>query len=152
MRIINFADIQDEFIQRVHADVYCAMVTVNRDNRPRSRIIHPIWEGQVGWVASNPNSHKSKHLADNPYVSLIYMKNPFQPVYVDCRTEWATDTTEEERIWHLFLDTPAPVGYDPALFFMSKESENYGVLKLIPWRIELFELSVEGSKSIVWRE
>ena len=66
MKTNNFADIQEEFIERVHNDVWCSVATVNRANRPRSRVLHPIWEGQTGWIATGRQSHKSKHLAENP--------------------------------------------------------------------------------------
>ncbi|MEM9952210.1 MAG: pyridoxamine 5'-phosphate oxidase family protein [Chloroflexota bacterium] len=150
MKTNRFSDIEKEFIQRVHDDVWCSMTTINRANRPRSRVLHPIWEGQIGWIATGRYSHKSKHLAENPYVSLTYMKDPLNPVYVDCKTEWIDDMTEKQRIWDLFSNTPPPLGYNLAQFFGSVDSEGYGLLKLMPWRIELYSLMTQDNK--IWHE
>lgn len=150
MDTTNFADIQDEFIERVHNDVWCAVATMNRDNRPRSRVLHPIWEGQVGWIATGRYTLKTKHLAENPYISLTYMKDPLNPVYVDCKAEWLDDMAEKQRIWNLYGSTPPPLGYDLAPFFGAVDSKGYGLLKLTPWRIQLYSLMTNVNK--VWHE
>ena len=36
--------VQDEFIATAHRIVWCGVATVDRRGRPRSRILHPIWE------------------------------------------------------------------------------------------------------------
>lgn len=148
MDVQAFAEIEAEFIQRAHSAVWCAVTTINSANRPRSRVLHPIWEGQTGWIATGRQSHKAKHLAENPYISLTYMKDPLNPVYVDCKAEWVDDATEKARLWHLFSTTAPPLGYDLAPFFGSLDNPGYGVLKLTPWRIELASL---GGDVKVWR-
>lgn len=50
MEITHFEDIQAEFMARAQQAVYCNVVTVDRKGRPRSRVMHLIWEGPVGWV------------------------------------------------------------------------------------------------------
>ena len=40
--VAQFADIETEFIARVHRVVWCNMATVDAQGRPRSRIVHPI--------------------------------------------------------------------------------------------------------------
>jgi general stress protein 26 len=134
---MNFSDIEAEFIQRVHTMVWCNVATIDSQQRPRSRILHPIWEGSTGWIGTHRNSHKSRHLAQNPYVSLAYIANVMKPVYADCTVEWIDDFAEKRRIWELFKATPEPLGYDPAHDFISPDHENYGLLKLTPWRIDL---------------
>src|SRR5437764_13188412 len=96
MEVQRFEAIQTEFLARVSQAVYCTMATVDRQNRPRSRVLHPIWEGPIGWVISWPASHKAKHLAHNPAVSLAYIPDKDKPVYVDAVAEWA-DTVEEKQ-------------------------------------------------------
>ena len=61
MEVARFEDLQEEFLARVSRAVYCAMATVDRLNRPRSRIMHPVWDGDgpTGWVISRPGSHKA---------------------------------------------------------------------------------------------
>lgn len=74
------------------------------------------------------------------------------PVYVDCTAEWIDDLDQKKRIWDLFKNAPEPLGYDPALTFVSPEHENFGLLKLRPWRIDLVTFPApsfeEGTK--VW--
>src|SRR6187431_730088 len=70
MEVARFDDIQAEFTDRVSQVVYGILTTVDRQNRPRSRVMHPIWEQHIGWVISWPASHKAKHLEHNPAVSL----------------------------------------------------------------------------------
>lgn len=153
MEVANFANIEAEFIQRVHTMVWCSAATVDSHQRPRSRILHPIWEGKIGWIGTHRNSYKARHLEKNPYMSLAYITNINQPVYVDCTAKWADDPATKQRIWDLFKNAPPPLGYDPASTFISPDHENFGVLKLTPWRIDLVTFPApsfeEGTK--VWR-
>lgn len=118
MQIKNFSEIEAEFIQRVHSMVWCNVATVDSKQRPRSRILHPIWEGGVsggvtGWILTYRDSYKSKHLVANPYVSLAYIADISKPVYVDCTAAWIEDQQQKQHVWHLFKAAPAPLGYDP---------------------------------------
>ena len=88
--------------------VWCSAATIDSQQRPRSRILHPIWEGAVGWIGTNRNSYKAQHLAQNPYVSLAYITDLFKPVYVDCSAVWVDDLAEKQRIWELFQDFRLP--------------------------------------------
>ena len=88
MEVTTFADMEAEFLERIQKAVYCSMATIDRKGRPRSRIIHPVWDGPIGWVISWPESHKAKHLKHNPYVSLAYIPDKNKPVYVDAVAEW----------------------------------------------------------------
>ncbi len=148
MEISNFAEIQTEFMDRVAKAVYCNMATIDRRSRPRSRIVHPIWDGPVGWVISWPESHKAKHLEHNLHVSLAYIQDSKRPVYIDCTVRWVADPAEKHRIWALFKTTPPPLGFDPEPFFEGIEDPYFGLLQLSPWRIELYTLR---SETIIWR-
>jgi len=151
--VASFADIQDELQARVERIIWCTFGTVDRRGRPRSRILHPIWEGSTCWAATGRQSFKGKHIAHNPYVSLTYWDAQQQQVYADCRAEWVDDPAERLRVWELYKNTPAPVGYDLAMFFGAPDSTNYGLLKLTPWRIELWSLPdmMKGVPNKVWR-
>jgi general stress protein 26 len=148
MEVERFEELQTEFLARVSQVVYCTMATVDRRNRPRLRLMHPIWEGPIGWVISWPASHKAKHLAHNPSVSLAYMPDIKKPVYVDAVAEWIDSVEEKERIWELHRTTPPPLGFDPKPHFGSIEHPHFGVLRITPWRIELGNLYGEP---IIWR-
>ena len=72
MAIESFAVIESEFMKHVHRIVRCSVATVDRVGRPRTRILHPLWEGAAGWIATNRHSHKAKHLEHIPHLSLSY--------------------------------------------------------------------------------
>jgi general stress protein 26 len=148
MEVQRFEDLQAEFLVRVSQVVYCTMATIDRQNRPRTRVIHPIWEGPIGWLISWPASHKSKHLARNPAVSLAYIPDKENPVYVDGMAEWVDTIEEKQRIWDLHRTTPAPLGFDPQPHYGTIDHPYYGVLKITPWRIELGNLYGEP---LIWR-
>lgn len=137
----TFAAIEAEFIQRVHTVVWCNAATIDRQNRPRSRVLHPIWEGMTGWVTTRRDSPKIKHLTVNSAISLAYIAEPFKPVYVECHAVWDGDLTTRQRIWSLLRKTPEPLGFDPALAWGDIADPDNGLLRLTPWRIELNDFS-----------
>jgi general stress protein 26 len=149
MEVARFEDIQAEFMARVSQAVYGIMATVDHKNRPRSRVMHPIWEGRIGWVISWPASHKAKHLARNPAVSLAYMPDKATPVYVDAIAEWIDKAEDQQRVWDLHAATPPPLGFDPQPHYGTINHHYYGVLRLTPWRIELGNL---GGEPLIWRQ
>src|SRR5690348_5871128 len=106
MEVASFADLEAEFRARVQTVVWCNVATQDSRGRLRSRILHPIWEGPVGWLFTRRHSFKAGHLAAHPYVSLAYIADVAKPVYVDCRAEWDESLEEKRRIWDLFLHTP----------------------------------------------
>ncbi len=110
MDVARFEDLQAAFLERIQHAVYCNVATIDHHQRPRSRVMHPIWDGAIGWVISWPQSHKAKHLAQNPAVSLAYLHDPLKPVYVDGTATWIDDATEQRRIWELHKTTPPPLG------------------------------------------
>jgi uncharacterized pyridoxamine 5'-phosphate oxidase family protein len=148
MNVSNFEDIQPEFMARAQKAVYCNVATVDLKGRPRSRVMHVVWEGPTGWVITWPESHKARHLANNPHVSLAYIGDPYKPVYIDCTAGWVNDVDEQLRIWELHKSIPPPLGFDPKPGYGTIEDKYFGLLKFMPWRIELAELKAE---SLIWR-
>lgn len=147
--ITDFAEIQEEFVARVSRVVWCNMTTVDTQGRPRSRIVHPVWDGTVGWMTSRPGSHKAKHLAVHPYVSFAYV-DVVKPVYVDCKAEWEEDVVEKTRVWAWLKAIPSPYGFDPAIVYKGgPEDPASGFLKLTPWRIEVANFPT--GPNYVWR-
>jgi hypothetical protein len=153
MNVSDFSEIEEEFLQRVRSMVWCSAATVDSRQRPRSRILHPLWEGSTGWICTHRNSPKSSHLAHNPYVSLAYVMDIHKPVYVDCRAQWMVDMAQKQRVWDLFKNTPPPVGYDPAIDFIRPDHETFGLLQLIPWRIALVNFPAPSPDEYqqIWR-
>ncbi|MBI5960834.1 MAG: pyridoxamine 5'-phosphate oxidase family protein [Chloroflexi bacterium] len=150
MDVPTFAEIETEFLQRIRHHVYCTMATIDLKNRPRSRIMHPVWEGAAGWIISWPESPKAKHLQHNPHVSLAYFcHDTTKPVYVECTAGWMTDRTEQQRVWEFYKTVPPPLGFDPTPHYGTIDHPLFGLIKLIPWRIELCTL---GGESVIWHK
>ena len=153
MDVASFSEIEPEFMERVANIVWCTVTTVDRKGRPRARMLHPVWEGPVGWIATGRSSFKGKHLADNPYVSLSYWDPQHKQIYAECEAAWMDDAGEKKRVWDLYKSIPAPLGYDLKLFWESPDDAEYGLLKLTPWRIEVSALGdmMTGKPPLVWR-
>ncbi len=154
MDVASFADIADDFNERVSRIVWASVTTIDGKGRPRSRLLHPLWEGTTGYIMTGPDSHKAKHIARNPYVSVSYWDPKHDTVFAECKAEWMADAAEKERVWKLFKGTPEPYGYDPAMFWPDgPSSPAFGVLKLTPWRIELYSLAdlAQRKPARVWR-
>jgi len=149
------------FVQMAHQIVWCSAATVDAGGRPRSRILHPIWQRDgnelTGWVATSPTRVKRAHLEANPYMSLNYWSPSHDTCVAECRADWAFDKATRTRIWNLFLNGPEPVGYDPAIIpeWESPTSESFAVLRLEPWRLRVFPGSVLlglGGEVLNWRK
>ena len=145
MRVAAFDDIREEFFSYVQQFVYCNMATIAPNDRPRSRIVHPVWEDDAtGWVLSVPDTPKAKHLAHCPYVSLSYFGHDIShPVYLECTAEFVTDREEHLRVWEAIKHAPPPMGFDPEPHYGSIDHPQWGVIRLAPYRIELYELRGE---------
>ena len=152
---VEFSEIADEFRARVLADPWCNASTIDRKSRPYSRILHPIWEDRTGWVLTHRDSHKSKQLDLNAHMSLAYIRGHIQkPLYVDCVAEWTEGLDEKRRVWELVRATPEPVGFDPTPDFVEPGHPNFGLLRLMPWRIVLVNFpapSLDAGQR-VWRD
>ncbi len=107
--------VQKEFLDRAHRIVWCTVATVGPDNRPRTRILHPIWELDdelTGWIVTRPTPVKVRHLTHSSYVSCSYWEPGHEVAVADCEAEWVTDAVTRQRVWELYRDAPAPLGYD----------------------------------------
>ncbi len=154
MDVSSFADIEFEFNRRVTRIVWCAFTTTDTKGRLRSRMLHPIWEGSTGWIATGRNSHKAKHIGAHPFVSLTYWDPQQEQVYADCRATWDDSRAMKTRLYEMYRDAPPPLGYDLKMFWPAgAEDPNLGALKLEPWRIELSSLRdmASGKQPLVWR-
>jgi hypothetical protein len=154
--------IAPRFVESAHRIVWCTVATVDRQGRPRSRILHPIWEWDRvaldGWIATTPTPLKLAHLSGSPYVSVTYWHPDHDHAIAECRAEWANDDETRTAVWQRFKDGPAPVGYDPGAIGVpgwdSPTSDQFVVLRLEPWRLRVFPGSVmrgEGGEVLTWQ-
>ena len=156
----KLAQVAPAFIEMAHRIVWCSVATVDRNGRPRSRILHPIWQWDgrslVGWIATSPTPVKRANLAHSPYASLNYWTANHDTCTAECQATWALDDETRTMVWNLFLNGPEPVGYDPALIpaWTSPTASTFAALRLEPWRLRVFPGSVlmgQGGAVLNWR-
>ncbi|MBA2680884.1 MAG: pyridoxamine 5'-phosphate oxidase family protein [Ktedonobacteraceae bacterium] len=150
MKIATFAEIADEFLARVNKAVWCNVATIDGKNRPRSRILHPIWQGEVGWITTRRRTPKEQHLEAHPFVSLAYIADVVKPVYADCKAVWIEGLAVKQQIWQLLQNTPPPLGFDPAPIYGTVDNPDFGLLKLTPWRIEVTSVATVPAERKIW--
>jgi general stress protein 26 len=154
MDVSSFADIAAEFQARVARIAWATVATVGADGAPRTRILHPIWEDHVGWIATTAGSLKLRQLRHDPRVSLTYWDQLQDNVHIEAVATEAADPADRHRIWDLFAATPPPLGYDPTAFWTGGRTDPaYALLRLDPTRIELTGLHhrATGQPPLVWR-
>ncbi|GAB3888034.1 pyridoxamine 5'-phosphate oxidase family protein [Kibdelosporangium lantanae] len=138
----TFADLEKDFLKVVREVVMCVVSTVDKAGKPRSRILHPIWEvvdgKPVGWIYTTPSPVKAAHLAANPHVSICYAGALGDVVLGECLASWVTAAETKKYVFDLFNNTPEPVGFDLRLFGIdSPEHPGFHVLRLDPTRVQV---------------
>ena len=106
---------------------------------PRTRVVHPVWEGDICWVTGFPTAPKRKDLAANPRVSLAYDKESFTSAYAECCAEWVTDRATQQHAWDYIKSVEPPLRFDPATIYQIIESPRFGLLKLTPVRKQIYD-------------
>ncbi len=132
------------FVGMAHSIAWASVATVDADSKPRSRILHPIWEWDgtdlFGWIAKVPTPLIRAHLAVHPNVSVSYWTTNHDTCAADCLVEWYTDDETRSAVWEKFATGPEPVGYDPSSVPMWEDgptSDAFAVLRLAPYRLRV---------------
>ena len=139
----ELSEIAPAFVEMAHRIVWCTVGTTDTEGRPRTRILHPIWEWDGsslrGWIATSPGSLKSKHLDGTPYLSLTYWDPSHDTASAECTATWETSREERHEGWRRFAEGPAPVGYDPSIIppWTSPDAEAFGILRIEPYRLRV---------------
>jgi hypothetical protein len=149
--------VAEQFVTIAHRVVWCTMATVDRHNRPRSRIVHPVWEirdGALhGLLATRPTPLKLAHLAHAPHVSCTYWDPAHDVAVAECAARWLDEAGREEA-WERIKRAPAPVGYDPATIWPDGPAgPEFAVIALEPWRVSAASAAAlaRGERAAVWR-
>ena len=91
----SLEQIAPAFIEMAHSIVWASATTVDANSRPRSRILHPIWEWDgidlFGWIATVPSPVKKAHLAVHPEIALSYWTTTHDTCSAECLVEWYLD-------------------------------------------------------------
>jgi hypothetical protein len=143
--------VETAFVDVAHRIVWCTVATVDRRNRPRSRVLHPYWEldGEelTGWITTRPTPLKVAHLAHSPYASCSYWDAAHDVAVAECHAQWVQDPAVKAHAWDLFRAADEPLGHDPYTIWPDgPSSPDAGVLRLTPWR-----LRVAGMETLLGR-
>jgi hypothetical protein len=148
------------FVEMAHSIVWCSAATVDSHGRPRSRVLHPIWQWNgshlQGWIATSPTPVKRAHLSAHPFISLNYWTPSHDTCVAECQAALVFDDDTRTMVWNLFADTPRPVGYDPTVIpaWTSPTADSFAVIRLEPWRLRVFPGSVllgQGGEVLTWK-
>lgn len=148
------------FVEMAHRIVWCVAGTTDPRGRPRTRVLHPIWEWDgarlTGWILTSPLSPKAHDIASMPRMSVTYWHPDQDTCTADCSVTWQTSEHARAEGWQRFAEGPAPVGYDPSLIpqWTSPDAPAFGVLRLIPDRLRVMPGSLMASgegELLSWR-
>ncbi len=140
--------VAEAFVAIAHRIVWATVATVTPDGRPRTRVLHPLWEWDgdalVGWIATSPLSPKRADLDATPSVSLTYWDDTQDTCTAECDVAWVLDDDGRRRLWDRFASAPAPVGYDPSIVpaWTEPTAAAFGGLRLTPTRLRVMPGSV----------
>jgi hypothetical protein len=157
----DLSEVAPAFVEMAHRIVWATAASVDVRRRPRSRILHPIWQWDGtqlrGWIATRPTPTKRAHLEFSPYLSLNYWAPTHDTCVAECRAAWCMDDETRTMVWNLFLNAPAPVGYNPRIVpaWESPTCDAFAALRLEPWRLRVFPgtaLLGGGGKALTWKE
>jgi hypothetical protein len=157
--VTDLATVAPAFVEMAHGIVWASIATVDGAGRPRTRILHPIWEwdGEQlrGWIATGPTPPKRAHLEHSPFVSCSYWSPTHDTCVAECHAAWALDDATRIETWARFKDGPEPVGYDPAIVPVWTEptADTFAVLVLEPWKLRVFPGTVllgKGGDVLTW--
>jgi hypothetical protein len=142
--VIPLEQIAPAFIDMAHSIVWASVVTVDRDGKPRSRILHPIWEWDgtdlVGWVATVPTPLKHAHLHAHAEVAVSYWTSTQDTCSAECTAQLYVDDDTRKAVWDNFANAPEPVGYDPFIiptWADGPTSEQFAAIRLSPYRLRV---------------
>jgi hypothetical protein len=157
----SLAETAPAFVEMAHRIVWCTVATVDPDGRPRTRILHPIWEWDGerlrGWIATGRTPIKAAGLDATPHVSLTYWDDSHDTCTAECRAEWIP-TDQKVTLWNRFADAPEPVGYDPAIippWADGPSSPAFDGLGLDPVRLRVMPgtlMTTGQGELLTWRE
>ena len=154
------ADVAPAFVEMAHRIVWCSAATVDRAGRPRTRVLHPIWEWDgttlTGWIATSPLSPKARDLEATPALALTYWTTTHDTCSASCDATWEDSEEERRAGWDRFVNAPAPVGYDPSIIppWTDPQAPAFGILRIEPYELRVMAGTVmlEGKgEPLRWR-
>lgn len=149
----RFADLEDDFLALTDEIVWCTVATVDRRQRPRSRIMHVAWEldggRPVGRITTRRTPLLTAHLARNDFVSCTYWTPKHRVVYADCQASWVDDTAAKARAWEVMALKASRLRFDPYAAWPGGPTDpTFEVIRLDPWRVQVTLPDLEAAQTI----
>jgi hypothetical protein len=152
------ADALDAFMETAARIVYCTLATVDRRGRPRSRLVHAVWERAdegrlVGWVGSRPTPVRRAHIERSPFASCFYWDPAHDVAAAECAVTWIEDDDGRRDAWERLSRPEPPMGYDPAPIWRDGPTgDDFVALRLEPWRVQAKSAAAmaAGEPYLVW--
>lgn len=133
----SFAAIQEEFERRIRRIVWAQVATIDSAGRPRVRVLHPVWEGNIAWITTAPDSLKLRHIARSPWALIGYWDAEQTTVTAECHVTVVEDAGEKSRVFQLLRSLPEPYGYDPSFWGGTPDLPAFALLRCEAWQVEL---------------
>ena len=147
----------DAFMATAERVVYCSLATVDRRGRPRSRLVHAVWEragdGLVGWVGSRPTPLRRAHVESTPFVSCFYWDPAHDVAVAECAAAWVENAVVKRHAWEVFRAAEPPIGYDPSPIWPDGPTgDDFIALRFDPWRVQAKSAAAmaAGEPYLVW--
>jgi general stress protein 26 len=143
MTEISKHELKEKILAKFTGPTLSSLATITEDGKPWMRyVISQMDENLNLWVAAFINSRKVAQIHKNPEVHLTAGVNSIETaesyVHIQGRTEILTDEETKNKVWYEHLQD----------IFSGPNDQNYSVLKITPYRIELQEEAPVSPK--VW--
>jgi hypothetical protein len=155
--VVDMKSQVERFVAIAHEIVWCTLGTVDTSGRPRSRVVHPVWEaladgGLIGWLTTRSSTPKLGHIGATPYVSCSYWWEKHDVAVAECHAQVVADPGERQRVWAMVAALPAPAGFDPATIWPAGPSDvGFVLVRMDPWMLRFAradELAAGGAPEV----
>lgn len=131
---VERAELVGDLAEIVGCIVWSVVSTTDRSGRPRSRVMHPVWDfaAMTGVVGTRRTPVKVAHLAARPALTCAYWSPDHDAAFLDCEASWVPEG-ELAEAWEALTK-----GYDPAALWPDGPgSVGFAALRLTPYRIQV---------------
>ena len=114
----TLAEVAPKFVAMAHQIVWCSVATVDPNGRPRSRVLHPIWEWDgtqlTGWIATGKTPIKLADINQTAHASCNYWTPTQDTCVADCEATWVEDAATKHHVWDALANGPCLLYTSPS--------------------------------------